>query len=155
MKKQLILWIILVLLVGTASATVGGRIFAGYGAVKWGTSFDGVSRTYRNGTVGRIGEQIVYKQVDPEKIIRQRTFGFRNNALDAVSVTFSAPYVRKVGAENLLARFMKLYGEGRLEPGSTVHLTSYYWEDVSTRITFAYSPSRPEMTVLMFQQKNN
>lgn len=154
MKKNIMMIHVLALLLATASAAFAAGLFPGYSHSKWGTDFLTISKIYRNGNLGKIGDQLIYKQVNPDRMTSQRTFGFRNEGLNAVSITFGAHYVRKVGAETMLERFIKSYGEGTMDRSSAPHLISYFWEDATTRITFAFSETRPDMTVLMFQQKN-
>lgn len=153
MKKSLAIFIIIALLLATVSVALSARLFAGYTDMKWGTDLHKVMTKYRNGNLGKLGEQVIYKQVKPNKEMSQRTFGFKENGLNAVSVTFNAAYVKKVGIENLLTRHKKSFGEGIMDRSAAPHMVSYIWEDGNTRITFAYSPRRPEMTVLMYQQK--
>ena len=40
-----------------------------------------------------------------------------------------------------------------MDRSNAPHMMSYRWEDARTRITFAYAPKKPEMTILMYEQK--
>lgn len=153
MKKSFAIAFMVASLLAYAVAAFSGGIFAGYAGMKWGTDLHRVLKTYRNGNLGKLGGQVIYRQVNPNREMSQRTFGFNENGLKAVSVTFSADYVKRVGIENLLARHRKFYGEGTMDRSAAPHMISYAWEDATSRITFAYSPQRPEMTVLMYQRK--
>ena len=137
----------------TASAVFSANLFAGYGGLRWGTDIHTVLKTFRNGTLGKIGGQMVYTQRDPDRTARQRTFGFSSSGLEAVSITFRASYVQQVGIETILRQLMKNFGEGHLNRSSAPHLISYFWEDPFTRITLTFSGTSPDMTVLLFQQK--
>lgn len=135
------------------SPAFSARLFPGYAGVRWGTDVHAISQAYRNGTLGKIGDQFVYIQANPNQMMRQRTFGFEKAGLNAVSVTFSGAYVKNVGVETILKQCIKQYGSGLIDRSSAPHLISYLWQDGTTRITFAYAPERPELTVLMFQKK--
>ena len=110
-------------------------------------------KTYPKGEIAKLGNQLLYKQTSPNKEMRQRTFAFRENRLAAVSVTFNPNYVKKAGIENLLKKHKKTYGAGTLDNSSAPHMVSYRWEDATTKITFAYAPQRPDMTILMYEKK--
>ncbi|KAF0219499.1 MAG: hypothetical protein FD174_1959 [Geobacteraceae bacterium] len=153
MKKSFAISIILATLLVSATAAFPAGLFAGYAGMKWGTDLHKVMNKYRNGNLGKLGDQVIYKQVKPNREMSQRTFGFKESGLNAVSVTFNAAYVKKTGIENLLAKHKKSYGEGVMDRSAAPHMITYVWEDGNSRITFAYSPRRPEMTVLMYQQK--
>lgn len=137
----------------TASAAFSANLFAGYGGLRWGTDIHTVLKAFRNGTLGKIGGQMVYTQRDPDRTARQRTFGFGSSGLEAVSITFRSSYVHQVGIEAIVRQLMKNLGEGRLDRSSAPHLLSYFWEDPFTRITLTFSGTSPDMTVLLFQQK--
>lgn len=145
--------ILVALVVVYSSVAVAGRLYPGYGGLKWGTDMHRVMTVFRNGTLGRIGGQMVYTQMDPDKAVRQRTFGFGSDGLEAVSITFRASHIKRVGIEAILNQLMANFGEGRADRSSAPHLFSYFWEDETSRITLAYSGESPDMTVLLFQHK--
>lgn len=145
--------IALILPAFSASAVFAERFFTGYDGLKWGSDIHTVMKVFRNGTLGRIGGQIVYTQMNPDKTVRQRTFGFSSNGLEAVSITFRASYVKRVGIDNILGELINNFGEGKLDRSSAPHLFSYFWEDPASRITLAYSGTSPDMAVLLFQHK--
>ena len=153
MKISRAVTIAVAILLLTASAAFSADLFAGYGGLRWGTDIHTVLKTFRNGTLGKIGGQMVYTQRNPDSTARQRTFGFSNSGLEAVSITFRTSYVQQVGIETIVRQLMKNFGEGHLNRSSAPHLISYYWEDHFTRITLTFSGTSPDMTVLLFQQK--
>ena len=80
-------------------------------------------------------------------------FFFAADKLVTVSVTLDPDYVKKNGIEKLLAKQKKLYGEGVIDRSGAPHMVTCIWQDQSTRVTFAYAPKRPDMTVLMYEKK--
>lgn len=142
----------LLLLLSSASIVIAG-VPAGYAGIPWGTDYHQIIRTFPNGSLGKIGEQIVYKQLKPNQEIRQRTFAFVDNRLVAVTVSFDGNYVKKTGLEKLLAAHRRAYGKDTIDRSNAPHLVSSIWESEVTRITFAYAPKRPDMTIVMFQKK--
>lgn len=129
------------------------KIPSGYAGIPWGADYHQVMRAFPNGSLGKIGDQIVYKQTKPNREMRQRTFAFSENRLVAVSVSFDGAYVKKIGLEKLLDAHRKSYGKGTIDRSNAPHLVSSIWESDTTRITLAYAPKRPEMTVVIFQKK--
>lgn len=151
MKKQIYLLCLLTIFI--ASAAFAAQIFAGYGKQPWGANVKSVTKAYPKGKMAKLGTQDVYKQLKPSTEIKQRTFAFAAGKLVAVSVTLDPAYVAKNGIEKLLAKQQKLFGEGVIDRSGAPHMVTYRWQDKSTRITFAYAPKRPEMTVLMYEKK--
>lgn len=151
MKMRLFLLVTFVLLL--FGEAVAAPIFAGYGKVPWGADVKKVTKAYPKGKMSKLGPQDVYRQVKPSKDIKQRSFAFVNNQLVAVSVTLNPDYVKKNGIEKLVGQQKKLYGEGVIDRTSAPHMVTYRWQDKGIRITFAYAPKRPEMTVLMYENK--
>jgi len=128
-------------------------LFPGYAGMPWGADIDKVTKTYQKGTLGTLHDQVIYKQLQPNKDLRQRSFAFKDNKLFAVTVSFSPDFVKKTGLENLLAKHQKVYGTGTMDRSNAPHLLSYIWESDTTKVTFAYAPRKPEYTVLMYQKK--
>lgn len=151
MKK--IYWMVLSLLLLVAVSVSAASPFGGYGKQPWGASVKSVTKAYPKGKMAKLGTQDIYKQVNPSGEIKQRTFAFAANKLVAVSVTMDPAYVKKNGIEKLLEKQKKLYGEGSIDRTGAPHMVKYTWQGQSTRITFAYAPKRPEMTVLMYEKK--
>jgi len=151
MKKLSLLLLAIILLSGTA--LFAAEIFGGYGKLPWDADIKRVTRAYPKGNMAKLGTQDVYKQLKPSKDIKQRTFAFAANKLVAVSVTMDPAYVSKAGIEKLLAKQKKIYGEGVIDRSGAPHMVTYRWQDKGSRITFAYAPKRPEMTVLMYEKK--
>jgi hypothetical protein len=151
MKKAIFLLCLLTLLLATVASAA--QIFAGYGKHKWGADMKSVTRSYPKGKPAKLGAQDIYKQLKPSADIKQRTFAFKGDKLVAVSVTMDPAYVSKNGIEKLLDKQKKQYGEGVIDRTGAPHMVTYRWQDQSTRITFAYAPKRPEMTVLMYEKK--
>lgn len=151
MKKLIYLSLLLILVATTALHAA--EIFAGYGKLKWGSDVKSVVKAYPKGKMAKLGAQDIYKQVKPSKNIKQRTFAFSGNSLVAVSVTMDPYYVKKTGIEKVLAEQQKIYGEGVIDRSGAPHMMTYRWQNQATRITFAYAPKRPEMTVLMYERK--
>ena len=151
MKKYLSLFCLLTFLL--ASTALAAQIFAGYGKQPWGANVQSVAKAYPKGNMAKLGTQDTYKQLKPSREIKQRTFAFAENKLVAVSVTMDPAYVTRTGIEKLLEKQKKLYGDGVIDRSGAPHMMTYRWQDQSTRITFAYAPKRPEMTVLMYEKK--
>lgn len=137
------------------SATVAGAapLPGGYAGLPWGADVHTVMKKFPKGEMGTMGEMVVYRQLNPNKQIRQRMFGFDKGKLKAVSVSFASAYVTKSGLEKLLAQHRKSYGEGAMDNSKAPHIVSYVWEDAKSRIIFTYAPKRPEMTVVNYTQK--
>lgn len=127
---------------------------SGYEKTPWGTELAKVARQFPKGSVAKMGEDIIYRQLQPAKTIAKRLFGFRNGKLYTVSITFDKAYVQKQGIEKLLAEHKKRFGEAAMDSSQAPHMLSCVWEGKDTRITFAYAPKRPDMTVLMYDQKH-
>jgi hypothetical protein len=151
MKKHISLLCLLTCLL--SSAAFAAQLFAGYGKQPWGADMAKVQKAYPKGKVSKLGSQDLYKQLKPSSDIQQRSFAFTAGKLVAVSVTMDPAYVKKNGIEKLLEKQKKLYGEGVMDRSGAPHMVKYLWQDQSTRITFAYAPKRPEMTVLMYDKK--
>lgn len=151
MKKLSIALLLLSFLAGTA--VYAGQLFGGYGKLPWGSTIKSVSKAYPKGKMAKLGANDTYKQLKPAADIKQRTFAFAANKLVAVSITLDPAYVNKNGIEKLLAKQKKMYGEGVIDRTGAPHMVTYRWQDQGTRITFAYAPKRPEMTVLMYEKK--
>lgn len=151
MKKHLFMLVSFILLLCVEA--FAAPIFAGYGKIPWGADVKSVAKAYPKGKMAKLGSQDVYRQVAPNREIKQRSFAFAGNKLVAVSVTMNPDYVKKNGIEKLLAMQKKQYGEGAIDRTSAPHMVTYRWQDKDIRITFAYAPKRPEMTVVMYEKK--
>jgi hypothetical protein len=151
MKKIYLMFLPLLFLF--AVSVCAAPLFDGYGKQPWGASIKSVTKAYPKGKLAKLGTQDIYKQVNPSKEIRQRTFAFAADKLVAVSVTMDPDYVTKQGIEKLLEKQKKLYGDGLVDRSGAPHMVTYRWQGQGTRITFAYAPKRPEMTVLMYEKK--
>jgi hypothetical protein len=151
MKRFVFLVLMIFLLM--QSEVFAAALYAGYAKTPWGADLKSVSKTYPKGKMFKLGVQDVYKQIKPNREIKQRSFAFSANRLVAVSVTLNPEYVKKTGIDKLLDKQKKLYGEGVMDRTGAPHTVSYRWQDGKTRITFAYAPKSPEMTVLMYEKK--
>lgn len=151
MKKLSVVLLSLMLLVAVTAHAAA--LFGGYGKSPWGSTIQSITKAYPKGKMGKLGKQDIYKQLNPSKEIKQRVFAFSANKLVAVSVTMNPDYVRKSGIEKLLAKQKKIFGEGVIDRTGAPHMVTFRWQDNGTRITFAYAPKRPEMTVMMFEKK--
>ncbi|RNC68337.1 MAG: hypothetical protein ED859_10435 [Desulfuromonadales bacterium] len=136
-----------------SSAALAATLFAGYAGTPWGADIHKVMKEFPKGEMGTMGEMVVYRQLTPNKQIRQRMFGFENNKLKAVSVSFDGNYVKKTGIEKLLAEHRKAYGEGTMDNSKAPHMVSCVWENDTTRIAFTYAPKRPDMSVVNYTRK--
>ena len=143
--------IVLVLLSLTPALAAG--VPDGYAGLKWGTDMQTVMKQYKGGTTDKVHDEVLYRQLGPNKEIATRIFMFKDNKLNAVSVKFDAEYVMKIGIDSLLAQHKKTYGEGTLDKSKGPHMTTFIWDGHGTRITYAYAPKRPDMCVILFQQK--
>jgi hypothetical protein len=130
------------------------RVFDGYAGMKWGTDAHTVLRTYPGLQPAQEGAEFILRQKNPNREMGQRAFIFRDNKLVAVTVKFNASYVKRNGADRLLAIHQQYYGPGTRDRSSTAHMASHIWETPRTRITFAYSPKYPDMTAVLFQKKD-
>lgn len=135
------------------SATARAEVPAGYEKLRWGTEFAKVVKQYPKGSVTKMHEDVIYRQQSPSKTIARRLFGFRGGKLYTVSITYDKGYVQKTGIEKLLAEQKKRFGEARVDSSQAPHMVNCVWEGKETRVTFAYAPKRPDMTVIMFDQK--
>jgi hypothetical protein len=151
MKKISLMFLALLLL--SVVSVCAAPLFDGYGKQPWGASIKSVAKAYPKGKMAKLGNQEIYKQVNPSKEIKQRTFAFAEKKLVAVSVTMAPEYVSKNGIEKLLEKQKKLYGDGLIDRTGAPHMVTYRWQGQGTRVTFAYAPKRPEMTVLMYEKK--
>jgi hypothetical protein len=151
MKRLTILIICISLFIGGTTWAAG--LFSGYAGMPWDADVTKVTKVYRKGSLGTLYDQVIYKQLQPNKDIRQRSFAFKDNKLFAVTVSFAPEFVNKIGLEHLLALHQKAYGTGQMDRRNAPHLISYIWENEATKITFAYAPRKPEYTVLMYQKK--
>jgi hypothetical protein len=127
-------------------------LFAGYAKTPWGADVKTVTKAYPKGKMSKLGAQDIYRQLNPSPEIKQRSFAFAGGKLVAVSVTLNPGHVKKAGIEKLLAKQKKLNGEGVMDRTGAPHMVTYRWQDRATRITFAYAPKSPEMTVLMYEK---
>lgn len=151
MKKYFYLFCLLAFML--SSVAYAAPIYAGYGKQPWGADVKRVIRVYPKGEMIKLGTQDAYKQLKPSGDIKQRIFAFAGNKLVAVSVTMDPVYVTKNGIEKLLEKQKKNYGDGVIDRTGAPHMVTHRWQDQSTRITFAYAPKRPEMTILMYEKK--
>lgn len=151
MKKAIFLALLMVFALCTQ--LLAAQLFAGYAKLPWGSSMKSVTKAYPKGQSSKMGAQDIYKQVNPSKELRQRTFAFQDEKLVAVTVTFSPEYVKKTGAEKILEKQVKQYGEGMMDKSSAPHMVSYKWQGDGIKITFGYAPHKPEMTMMMFEKK--
>ena len=131
----------------------GGDLFPGYAGSPWETDISAIIKIYPRGTLGKLNNQIIYKQVQPSSELRQRSFAFRDNKLVAVTLSFAPDFVSKTGIEHLLAIHQKNFGPANLDRTNAPHLLAYIWDNGKTKVTFAYMPGKLDYTVLMFQQK--
>lgn len=136
-----------------ASSLFAAGIFPGYGKQPWGADIKSVKKAYPKGKLSKMAHQDIYKQLKPSADIKQRSFAFNENKLVVVSVTMDPAYVTKTGIEKILEKQKKLYGEGLIDRSGAPHMLTYRWQDQATRITFAYAPQKPEMTVIMYEKK--
>jgi len=151
MKKHILILLPIIILLHLQA--FAAPLFEGYGKLPWGADVKSVTKSYPKGKMAKLGTQDIYKQLKPSSDIKQRTFAFAGNRLVAVSVTLDPVYVKKTGIEKLLAKQKKLYGEGVMDRTGAPHMVTYKWQGKRTKITFAYAPKRPEMTVLMYENK--
>ncbi len=152
MLRLALLTVIPLLLLSVSVACAAG-VPDGYAGLKWGTDSQTVMKQYKGGATDKIHDDVIYKQTNPNKEIATRFFMFKDNKLTAVSVKFDAEYVMKVGIDSLLTQHKKAYGEGTIDKSKGPHMTAFIWDGRTTRITYAYAPKRPDMCVILFQQK--
>jgi hypothetical protein len=145
--------LIIIFLCLTAIAAAADRLPDGYGEIPWGTDLRQVMKNYPRGNLERLHNDYVYRQFRPNREIFVRTFIFEDDHLVGVSIKFNPDYVKKSGTDKLLARYRKIFGEGAYEQSPSPHVISYIWEGPKTRISFGYMPKRPDMTIMVFQQK--
>ncbi len=150
---HLALLTVITLLLLSVSVACAAGVPDGYAGLKWGTDLQTVMKQYKGGATDKIHNDVLYKQTSPNKEIATRLFMFRDNKLTAVSVKFDAEYVMKIGIDSLLAQHKKAYGEGTIDKSTGPHMTTFIWDGRSTRITYAYAAKRPDMCVILFQQK--
>jgi hypothetical protein len=151
--KRFVILATVSLLLFLSCAAFGAGVPDGYAGMKWGTDLQTVKKKYLKGEITQFHTDVAYKQQNPNAEIAQRTFIFKDNKLVGVSIKFDAEYVMKIGIDSLLAQHKKAYGEGILDKSKGPHATTYIWNGRNTRITYAYAPKRPDMCVILFQQK--
>lgn len=137
----------------TAMTASADRLPDGYLDTPWGTDLRQVMKDYPRGNLEKLHSDYVYRQFNPTREIFVRTFMFKEDSLIGVSIKFNPDYVKKSGTDRILAKFRKIFGEGAYERPSSPHLITYAWEGKETRISFGYVPKRPDMTIIVFQQK--
>lgn len=140
-------------IISLAASGWAAELYPGYAGMPWDTEVAAIMKAYPRGTLGKLADQLIYKQVQPSRELRQRSFAFRDNKLFAVTISFAPDFVSKTGLDHLLAIHQKNFGIGQMDRSNAPHLYSYVWENGKTKITFAYAPGKPEYTVLMFHQK--
>jgi hypothetical protein len=136
-----------------AATVFSGTIPSGYENLTWNADFAMVVKRYPRGQSVRMGEEVIYKQLRPDGSILRRNFAFREGKLHAVSITFDKRYVEKKGIENILEERIKQFGEGSMDRSLAPYMLNYIWEGNGSRITLAYAPTRPDMTVIMYERK--
>jgi len=129
------------------------KTLSGYENLAWNTGFSRVYKKYPGGQMTRFGDEGVYKQQKPTKSIARRNFGFKNGKLHAVSITFEKGYIQAKGIGKVLSDQKSNFGEGVMDRSLAPHMIKYVWDGIDTKITFAYAPKRPDMTVIMFEEK--
>ena len=129
------------------------KVVDGYAGMKWGTDAHTVLRNYPGVAPSKEGNEFILRQKNPNREMGQRSFIFRDNKLVAVTVKFNPSYVKRTGGDKLLETHRQFYGKGTMDRSSASHMLSNVWESPRTRITYAYSPKFPEMTAVLFQQK--
>ena len=137
----------------TALAAYAERIPDGYRETPWGTDLRKVMAEYPGGNLGRHNNDYVYRQFNPNQEIFIRTFRFRDDKLMGVSIKFNPDYVKRRGTGRILSTYRKMFGEGAYERAPSPHVITYTWEDAENRISFGYTPKRPDMTIMIFEQK--
>ena len=150
---KLLLTIVIIGTIFLGGACWGAELFPGYAGSPWETDIAAIIKAYPKGTLGKLNNQIIYKQAQPNRELRQRSFAFRENKLVAVTLSFSPEFVSKTGIEHLLAIHQKNFGPAQVDRTNAPHLLAYIWDNGKTKVTFAYMPGKLEYTVLMFQQK--
>jgi hypothetical protein len=153
MKK--LIPIVIAVLCLSATTAPAARIADGYADIRWGTELDQVMKSYPRGNLEKIHNNYLYRQFNPNQEIFLRTFIFDDNKLIAVSLKFNPDFVKKTGIEKLLAKHRKLYGFGTIDRTQAPHVITYFWETPRTRISFGYAPKRPDMTTMLYQQKQS
>lgn len=144
----------LALLLFFSEALFAGSIPAGYEHVPWGIDLTVISRKYPKGSISKTGDgNLIYRQQAPAPAFSRRLFGFKDGKLNVVSLTFEPSYVRKKGIENILAEQKNHFGECVMDITQAPYMLNCVWENSETRITFAYAPKRPDMTILMYDRK--
>lgn len=136
-----------------ATAAHAARIFDGYAGVPWGTTLHDVMRLFPKGNLAKINDQFLYRQFSPNRVIFLRTFVFKEERLTAVSIRFNPDYVDRTGVETILAKHRKVYGVGTMDRSRAPHLLTYTWETRRSRLSFAYAPKRPDMTIMLYEKK--
>lgn len=132
-----------------------GTIPSGYEKLSWGAEFTQVSKKYPRGQLAKLGSEVIYKQQKPTKMIARRNFAFSNGRLHAITIAFEKRYIESKGIEQLLGEQKQSFGEGHMDRSQAPHMIRYIWEGADTKITFAYAPKRPDMTMIMYEQKGS
>ncbi len=154
MKKPKIIIVVVAISLVLNMLAFADKTLSGYESLGWNDGFSRVYNKYPGGQMMKFGVEAVYKQQKPAKSIARRSFGFKDGKLHAVSVTYEKNYVKRIGIERLLSELKRNFGEGTMDRSLAPHMIKYIWDGIDTKITFAYAPKRPDMTVIMYEEKN-
>jgi len=124
----------------------------GYEKVLWDSAVESVISKYPRGQLGKLAEEVVYRQYKPSPTIARRNFAFSKNKLHTVTVVYEKRYIEKYGIEKLLGDYSKRYGDGLMDAAQAPHMISCSWQSDNTRILLSYAPKRPDMTVIIYEK---
>jgi hypothetical protein len=144
----------LFLICALSAPVIAASVPTGYEKIPWGTELKTILKKYPKGVISKTGDSnLIYRQKNPTAYLSQRLFGFKDGKLNVVSTTFGTSYVKGKGIENILLEKKKLFGECVMDTAQAPHMLNCIWENDDTRITIAYAPKRPDMTILMYDRK--
>jgi hypothetical protein len=154
-RRLIFLWTLICVLSLCSIPSEGSPAWIkGYEATAWGSSVESVIARYPKGQLGKMADEVVYRQFGPSSRIARRNFAFNSGKLHTVTVVYAPKYIEKYGIDKLLQDFNRLHGEGVMDVSRAPHMLSCVWEAGDNKVTLAYAPKRPDMTVAIYQQNS-
>lgn len=144
--------IVLILIATVAMSSEAGTTHSVYEKLAWDSSIKSVIARYPRGQIGKLAEEVVYRQYKPSPQIARRNFAFSKDKLHTVTVVYEKHYIEKYGIEKLLRDYSKRYGDGVMNTSQAPHMISCSWQSGDTRVQLAYAPKRPDMTVIIYEK---
>jgi hypothetical protein len=154
-RLLLFFWVLIsVLTLSSIHSEASSAWLKGYEAATWGSSVESIIARYPKGHLGKMADEVIYRQFNPTARIARRNFAFNSGKLHTVTVIYAQKHIEKYGIDKLLQDFNRLHGEGVMDVSQAPHMLSCTWEAGEIKVTLAYAPKRPDMTVAIYQKSN-